>query len=76
MRGVLRIAIAGSALALASVFWDAHRSDVAFVDVFFAAAGGLVLGAALMLRQWAAAIGRLPERWDMKRRPPSGRGGS
>jgi hypothetical protein len=48
-------------LILAGAFWDAHRSDVAFVDVFFGAGGGLLLGVFLMLRAWAAELERRGE---------------
>jgi hypothetical protein len=47
------------ALIVAGAFWDAHRSDVAFVDVFFAAGGGLLLGALLILRAFVDSLDRL-----------------
>lgn len=58
MRAIGRLFLALPLLVIAGALWDAHRSDVAIVDVFFGAGGGMLLGTVLMLRQWAAELDR------------------
>jgi hypothetical protein len=45
-------------LMLAAVSWDASKSNVALMDVFFAGAAGMLLGVGLTLRAW---LGNLRE---------------
>jgi hypothetical protein len=49
------------AIILGAAIWDARRSEVASVDVFFAGAGGLLLGVFLMVRVWADSMDLLAD---------------
>lgn len=60
------------ALVIAAAIWDAHRSDVGTMDVFFGAVGGFLFGTILTLRQlWPVAVRGMQVNDDVVEDDPS-----